>query len=601
MIAMTTHTTTPPARGPLPLPERTARLLTAAGALATAATTGLAWTWSSDFPGDLTYYFSPAGLQVITLAGGLLTLLFALAALGIRGLQWLTPAGRNAPTLLAALATFAATWFTLLAIAVQLGGLINLEPGGALAAVTSLLTLAGALALPPDRAAVRPPSGPWQRFTATLTAGPLRRPTRALPSWAEILIIAAAFAAGLLAFTYGIDTDDGAPFVGYLIFMALAVPALHRAGLIARLTALTHTHRTVALGAAFLAAACFPFTQDTDQYTIIGANILIFATVALGLNVVVGLAGLLDLGYVAFLGVGAYAAALVSGSPESAFGLHFPFWAALLTGAAASLVFGVLIGAPTLRLRGDYLAIVTLGFGEIFRIAMLNLNGTTGPDITNGAMGIPNIPNLEIFGFNFGEPHVLLGIPLATYGNYYLLMILVTAFVVLVFRRAAASRIGRAWIAIREDETAAIAMGINSFRLRLLAFALGAALAGLAGTVHAHVVTTATPEQFQFAGPQPPNSAFLLAAVILGGMGTLSGPLVGAALLFLIPAKLDFIQDYQLLLFGIALVLLMRFRPEGLIPDRRKQLEFHETGQLDVPDQRLPDADATLGATQAKA
>lgn len=598
---MTTDTTTTPARGLLPLPERTARLTTAAGALVTALSTGLAWTWSSDFPGDLTYSLSPAGLQLITLFGGLLTLLLATSALGIRGLRWLTPAGRNAPTLLAALATFAATWFTLIAIAVQLGGLINLEPGGLLAGLASLITLLGALALPPDTPGDTPPAGAWQRFTAVLAATPLRRRTRELPSWAEILIIAAAFAAGLLAFTYGIDTDDGAPFVGYLLFMVLAVPALNRAGLTARLTALTRAHRGVALGAAFVAAAGFPFTQDTDQYTIIGANILIFATVALGLNVVVGLAGLLDLGYVAFLGVGAYAAALVSGSAESALGLHFPFWAALLTGAAASLVFGVLIGAPTLRLRGDYLAIVTLGFGEIFRIAMLNLNGTTGPDITNGAMGIPNIPNLEIFGFNFGEPHTVLGIPLATYGNYYLLMILVTAFVVLVFRRAAASRIGRAWIAIREDETAAIAMGINSFRLRLLAFALGATLAGLAGTVHAHVVTTATPEQFQFAGPQPPNSAFLLAAVILGGMGTLSGPLVGAALLFLIPAKLDFLQDYQLLLFGIALVLLMRFRPEGLIPDRRKQLEFHETGQLDVPDQRLPDTDAALGATQAKA
>ncbi|ARF54823.1 branched-chain amino acid ABC transporter permease [Streptomyces gilvosporeus] len=598
---MTTHTTTATPRAPLPLPERTARLTTAAGALATALSTALAWTWSSDFPGDLTYYFSPAGLQLVTLAGGLLTLLLAASGLGLRGLRWLTPGGRNAPVLLAALATFAATWFTLGAIAVQLGGLVNLEPGGAVAGLAALLTLLGALGLPPDRTDGPPPTNPWQRLTAALAATPVRRRTRELPSWAEILIIAAAFAAGLITFTYGIDTDDGAPFVGYLLFMVLAVPALHRAGLIARLTQLTHTHRGIALTAAFLAAALFPFTQDTDQYTIIGANILIFATVALGLNVVVGLAGLLDLGYVAFLGVGAYAAALVSGSPESALGLHFPFWAALLTGAAASLVFGVLIGAPTLRLRGDYLAIVTLGFGEIFRIAMLNLNGTTGPDITNGAMGIPNIPNLEIFGFNFGEPHHILGIPVATYGNYYLLMILVTAFVVLVFRRAAASRIGRAWIAIREDETAAVAMGINSFRLRLLAFALGASLAGLAGTVHAHVVTTATPEQFQFAGPQPPNSAFLLAAVILGGMGTLSGPLVGAALLFLIPAKLDFLQDYQLLLFGIALVLLMRFRPEGLIPDRRKQLEFHETGQLDVPDQRLPDTDATLGVTQAKA
>ncbi len=511
------------------------------------------------------------------------------------------PRGRNASVLLAALGTFAATWFTLIAIAVELGGLVNLEPGGFVAAVTALVTLLGALGLPADRAPDQPPAGTWQRFTGTLAATTVKRATRELPAWAEILIIAGAFAAGLVAFTYGIDTDDGAPFVGYLLFMVLAVPALNRAGVIARLTALTLKHRGPALGAGFIAAACFPFTQDTDQYTIIGANILIFATVALGLNVVVGLAGLLDLGYVAFLGVGAYAAALVSGSPESALGLHFPFWAALLTGAAASLLFGVLIGAPTLRLRGDYLAIVTLGFGEIFRIAMLNLNGTTGPDVTNGAMGIPNIPNLEIFGFNFGESHDILGFPVATYGNYYLLMILVTAFVVLVFRRAAASRIGRAWIAIREDETAAIAMGINSFRLRLLAFALGAALAGLAGTVHAHVVTTATPEQFQFAGPQPPNSAFLLAAVILGGMGTLSGPLVGAALLFLIPAKLDFLQDYQLLLFGIALVLLMRYRPEGLIPDRRKQLEFHETGQLDVPDQRLPDGDATIGVTKAKA
>ncbi|MBZ4015931.1 branched-chain amino acid ABC transporter permease [Streptomyces purpurogeneiscleroticus] len=573
--------------------------MTAAGALATAASTALSWTWSSEFPGDLTYYGSPAGLQLVTLTGALLTLAFALAGLGVRGLTALTPGGRNAPALFAALGTFAATWFTLAAIAVQLGGLVNLEPGGFLAGIASLIALAGALGLPADHTPGTPPHGPWQRFTNSCAAVPTPRPAKQLPAWAEILLIAVAFGIALYTFTYGIDAEDGPPFVGYLLFVAFAVAAVHRAGLINRLTALTHRHRGIALAAAFVSAAAFPFTQDTDEYTIIGANILIFATVALGLNVVVGLAGLLDLGYVAFLGVGAYAAALVSGSPESPLGIQFPFWAALLTGAAASLVFGVLIGAPTLRLRGDYLAIVTLGFGEIFRIAMLNLNGTTGPDVTNGAMGIPNIPNLEIAGFNFGEPHDILGVTIATYGNYYLLMILVTAFVVLVFRRAAASRIGRAWIAIREDETAAIAMGINSFRLRLLAFALGAALAGLAGTVHAHVVTTVTPEQFQFAGPQPPNSAFLLAAVILGGMGTLSGPLVGAALLFLIPAKLDFLQDYQLFLFGLALVLLMRYRPEGLIPDRRKQLEFHETGQLDVPEQRL--SDDTTGVTKAGA
>ncbi len=143
-------------------------------------------------------------------------------------------------------------------------------------------------------------------------------------------------------------------------------------------------------------------------------------------------------------------------------------------------------------------------------------------------------------------------------------MLVVTAVVVLVFRRSGGeSRIGRAWVAIREDETAATAMGINAFRLKLLAFALGATLAGLAGTVQAHVNYTVTPEQYQFAGSVPPNSAFLLAAVILGGMGTLSGPFVGAALLYLIPAKLQFMQDYQLFLFGIALILLMRFRPKA--------------------------------------
>lgn len=172
-------------------------------------------------------------------------------------------------------------------------------------------------------------------------------------------------------------------------------------------------------------------------------------------------------------------------------------------------------------------------------------------------------------------------------------MLLFTVIVVLVFSRAGNSRIGRAWIAIREDETAATAMGINGFRLKLLAFALGATLAGLAGTVQAHVAYTVVPEQYVFAGPVPPNSAFLLAAVILGGMGTISGPLLGAALLYLIPAKLQFLQDYQLLAFGAALILLMRFRPEGLIPNRRRQLEFHDTpttgpGTLTHPEASTP-------------
>ncbi|MGD6746100.1 branched-chain amino acid ABC transporter permease [Streptomyces sp. BH106] len=582
---MTTTTATAGAKtAALPLPEKAARYGTTAGALLTLASTFLAWTWTTEFPGDLTVTGYPGGLQVLTLVGALLTLLLALAGLGTRGLQWLTPGGTTAPTLLLALGTLGTTGYTMGAISAKLGGTANLEPGAWIAGIAALATTLLALGLPadiPDPEA----TNPWRRFRAALKAPAPRPSTIKLPAWAEILLIAIAFGLALYVFTYGIDTEYGELFVGYLIIVAFGAAGLSKAGLLTRITALTNKHRNISLTAAFVAAAAFPFTQTNDTYTNVAANILVFATVALGLNVVVGLAGLLDLGYVAFLGVGAYAAALVSGSPDSTIGVHFPFWAAVLTGAAASLVFGVAIGAPTLRLRGDYLAIVTLGFGEIFRITMNNLDGDSGPDVTNGPNGIPNIPDLKIFGFDLGETHTVLGVDLGRFANYYLLMLFFTIIVVTVFRRASASRIGRAWVAIREDETAARAMGINAFRLKLLAFALGASLAGMAGSVQAHVQYSVTPDQYKFVENAPPNSAFLLAAVILGGMGTVSGPLIGAALLYLIPAKLQFIGDYQLLLFGIALILLMRFRPEGLVADKRRQLEFHDTGQLDVPEQ----------------
>ncbi|MFJ4962065.1 branched-chain amino acid ABC transporter permease [Streptomyces sp. NPDC088729] len=591
-------TTTAPAL--LPLPPATARALTALGAAIALAGTFLAWTWTSEFPGDLTVTGYPGGLQVLTLIGAVITLLFVLSGYGVKGLRWLTPGGVNSPVRLSALGVLGTTGFSIGAIAVELGGIVNLEPGAWVSLVGALIATVASLGLPADQELDETikPTG-LDRFLNSLRA-PAPGRAKALPSWAEILIIAGAFGVALYVFTYGIDTEYAELFLGFIISVAFGFTALTRAGLISRITTLTTKHRNVTLAAALVAAFCFPFTQQNEEYALIGANILIFATVALGLNVVVGLAGLLDLGYVAFLGVGAYAAALVSGSPLSPVGVQFPFWAAVLTGAAASLIFGVLIGAPTLRLRGDYLAIVTLGFGEIFRLTVNNLNGNSGPDITNGSQGIPSIPDLNLFGFDFGVSHDIAGFTLGRSANYYLLMLVFTAVVVLVFRRSGESRIGRAWVAIREDETAATAMGINAFRLKLLAFALGATLAGLAGTVQAHVSYTVTPEQYQFAGSVPPNSAFLLAAVILGGMGTLSGPLVGAALLYLIPAKLQFMQDYQLFLFGIALILLMRFRPEGLVADRRKQLEFHETGQLDVP----PDAPLTAtaaGTTKAGA
>ncbi|MDQ0403208.1 branched-chain amino acid ABC transporter permease [Streptomyces sp. NBC_01723] len=598
---MTTQTTAPEnagtsaareASGLIGIPAQAGRALATGGGILTVVSTFLAWTWTDEFPGDLTFYGYPGGLQVLVLIAGALTALFGLASYDVKGLRWLVPAGADAALKFAALAAFATTWYTVIAISAQLGGLVNLEPGAYVAAVATLLAVLGSLALPferPEPDPFDPDDTGWEQFKHTTAhnwqtvraafAGGTPRPVRALPSYVEILIIVAVLAIALLVFTYGIGTEYDELFVGFLVTAGLGFAALNKAGLVAQATEITTRHQNITVCGAFIAAACFPFTQSDDQYATLGVYILIFATVALGLNIVVGLAGLLDLGYVAFLGVGAYAAALVSGSPSSPFDVHFPFWAAVIVGALASLVFGVLIGAPTLRLRGDYLAIVTLGFGEIFRITANNLDGTSGPDLTNGSNGVSSIPDLKIFGLDLGVQHDFGGFTIGRFANYFFLMLVITAVVVLVFRRSGDSRIGRAWVAIREDETAALAMGINGFRVKLIAFAVGATLAGLAGTVQAHVTYTVTPEQYLFAGTTPPNSAFLLAAVVLGGMGTIAGPLIGASLLFLIPNKLQFLGDYQLFAFGLALVLLMRFRPEGLIANRRRKLEFHEEAE----------------------
>ncbi|MDT3399684.1 branched-chain amino acid ABC transporter permease [Streptomyces sp. B1866] len=600
----------------LPLPGRLARPLAAAGALLGTVATFLPWTWTTAFPGDLTVTGYPGGLQVLTLTGGLLTLLYAVAGLGVRGLGRLNPARSDNALLCLALGTFATTWYTVVAIASDLGGLVNVEPGGYLAAAGTLAAVVGALGLPLHRQAAEPPDPDREGTRLDALARGARRTARALrltldqrripdarhlPAWVQYAIIALAAAAGLGLFTYGIETGYGEIFTGFLLLAGFGAWGLHSSGLLRQYAQLTAAHRGFTATVGFLAAAAFPLTQSDDHNANLGVNILIFGTVALGLNIVVGLTGLLDLGYVAFLGVGAYAAALVSGSQFSAFsGTQFPFWAAMLTGAAASLVFGVLIGAPTLRLRGDYLAIVTLGFGEIFRIAVNSMDGVSGPDLTNGPDGIAQIPELDLFGFDFGASHDLGSFTIGRFSNYYLLMLLITVLVVLVFTRAADSRIGRAWVAIREDETAATAMGINGFRVKLVAFALGAALAGLAGTVSAHVTYNVVPGPYQFAGAAPPNSAFLLAAVVLGGMGTVSGPVLGAALLYLVPEKLAFLQDYELFAFGLALILLMRFRPEGVIPDRRRQLEFHQDATAPVPGQRvLGDDTVPLGKAGA--
>jgi ABC-type branched-subunit amino acid transport system permease subunit len=301
------------------------------------------------------------------------------------------------------------------------------------------------------------------------------------------------------------------------------------------------------------------------------SNAGVFVLLAIGLNIVVGLAGLLDLGYAAFFAIGAYTYAYAA-SPYS--GQHLPFLPMLLVGAFVAATFGVMLGAPTLRLRGDYLAIVTLGFGEIVPIVFLNAN-----QYTNGTNGIGGIYKPEIPGVEF----TLLN-PWPFYG---LMIVLVTITMLLVYRLQE-SRIGRAWMAIREDELAAASNGINTVTTKLLAFALGASTAGFAGVFQASKLTSVDPGQFQST-----VSFSILVMVVLGGMGNIWGVALGAFVVYTIQVVLlkqlnSFFESlnvpilsdinfvtYQFLLLGLALVFMMLFRPEGLFPSQRRRRELH--------------------------
>ncbi len=307
---------------------------------------------------------------------------------------------------------------------------------------------------------------------------------------------------------------------------------------------------------------------------------LLYVILALGLNIVVGYAGLLDLGFVAFYALGAYLYAWLA-SPH--FGLHLPFWAILPLGAALAGLFGVLLGAPTLRLRGDYLAIVTLGFGEIIRIFLNNLNAPV--NITNGPQGINLIDPIGLGGISLAKTQTVFGIPLASAHLHYYLFLVFTLATVFIAYRLQDSRIGRAWVAIREDEVAAAAMGINTRNIKLLAFAMGAAFGGLAGGLFAAFQGFISPESFTLW-----ESILILCMIVLGGMGHIPGVILGAVLLTVLPEALRYLGDWQrvalgrvvvepsdlrMLLFGLALVLMMIHRPEGLIPSRQRKREFH--------------------------
>jgi branched-chain amino acid transport system permease protein len=296
-------------------------------------------------------------------------------------------------------------------------------------------------------------------------------------------------------------------------------------------------------------AAIFPFVFSMYQTNIM-TTALIYVVVGLGLNIVVGLAGLLDLGYVAFYAVGAYSYALLN--------YHFGvgFWAALPIGAGLAFCFGIILGFPVLRLRGDYLAIVTLGFGEIIRLILENWN-----EFSFGPSGIANIPRPSFFGMRFSLEQNIIYV--------YFLMIGLALFTIFVVRRLQDSRLGRAWIALREDEVACQAMGIDKTKTKLSAFALGATWAGMGGVVFAAKTTFINPASFTIW-----ESIIILCIVVLGGMGSILGVIFGALVLILLPEYLRAFSEYRMLLFGATLVIMMVFRPGGIVSDVRKTYQF---------------------------
>ncbi len=338
----------------------------------------------------------------------------------------------------------------------------------------------------------------------------------------------------------------------------------------------------LALVAISLAVLPFALAQIGTSWVRITNYAILYLLLALGLNIVVGFAGLLDLGYIAFYGVGAYAYALLA-SPH--FGLHLPFWIILPIGAGLAALFGILLGTPTLKLRGDYLAIVTLGFGEIVRIFLNNLSRPI--NITNGPQGIARIDPFSFGSFSLGRSETLAGLDFSGPVKYYYLLLVVLLLVIVVNLRLQNSRIGRAWEAIREDEIAARAMGINTTTLKLLAFAMGASFGGLAGGIFAAIQGFISPESFVLV-----ESIMVVSMVVLGGMGNIAGVILGALLLSFTPEVLRWtvepVQEamfgraiidpevVRMLLFGLALVLVMLFRPAGLLPSPVRKRELTE-------------------------
>ena len=583
-------TTTSPAGAPLaprsagPPPGRMARLIAAlgphatalrvAGGLLTLIGTLLPWATfvlnSGPYPDKATlqYFVAPFGVTGFRLQ----LLLFGIAAL-VLTLAPVPARGR----LLRGLA------WGIIGIAVVNGLFITVEGGGlgaitvadgsvAFGAVVTLL--AGVLVELGARAGGIEPRPVW-----TWRFGPwVERVVLVVVYVLLLFVVAATLTSGGTG--GAANPYSGAVFLSFLAALGGAFAALHASGLMTWVATVAERHRVFSVVVLLVIALALPLTAAGNEYWMtVAANIGVYAATAIGLNIVVGLAGLLDLGYVAFLGIGAFTAANLSGAAAAKFDVHLPFALVMVISAVIAGMFGAVVGSPTLRVRGDYLAIVTLAFGEIFvRTAQNNIFGLTG-----GSNAIPGIPQVELFGTRFSDRIAVAGIQLPAGVLYYLLIVFLVAIVMLVFSHLKESRLGRAWIAIREDEDAARAMGIRTGPIKIMAFLCGATLAGFAGAFFAHKTGTVSYESFRFT-----ESVTLLAAVILGGMGTVPGAVLGASLLFVLPEKLREFADYRLLLFGLALILIMRFRPQGLVPDRHRRAELAHDPADEPPPGGIP-------------
>jgi branched-chain amino acid transport system permease protein len=339
-----------------------------------------------------------------------------------------------------------------------------------------------------------------------------------------------------------------AAILAFKLFASTLSPKINSFNLTPGRTVLNKVPQKAWLALGLAALAMIPLVLNKYFMDVI-ITAGIYIVLALGLNIIVGLAGLLVLGYIAFYAVGAYAYAILATQ------YHLSFFLALPIAALLALLFGFVLGLPTLRLRGDYLAIVTLGFGEIVRIVLNNWDGLTG-----GPNGIMGIPKPSLFGMNLGKQ-----------SHLYLIVLAMIALVSFLIGRLNDSRLGRALVAMREDEPAARACGVDTTKLKMLAFALSAAVAGMMGVVFAAKMNFVSPESFTFW-----ESIMILCMVVLGGMASVPGVILGALALVVIPEWLRPVQNYRMLIFGASMVVMMIFRPQGLLPSKRRIMELED-------------------------